>query len=281
MSDWSVRPTPIHDWEESIDSILSIDENGTVDLKGVRKNIVNVYRNSNHPDRWFTITGVAQDRDDYLDFKEAMNNLKYKHWENGCFNYKKGVKRVVFHSREIRKKEGPFNPNLINYSELLNGISDVVSTVPFKIFSSSIDKAKHIIQYTNPYPVYNLCLEFILERYCMSLLNDNKNGIIILESRGKKEDKEILQYLVNLLKNGNRYHDGKHFSCIKGVYFNPKWSEPHNKQMSYVSLELADLVSYPIHKFVKLDKKDVAFQSFEGKICNYPNYSGYGIKIFP
>lgn len=281
LSDWRKKPTEIEYWDEEVDSILAIDENGTTDLKGVRKNILNIYKDRTHNDRWFTITGVEIKKQDFIQYKDNITSIKYNHWQDGCFNYKNGRKRVVLHSRDIRRKEGPFNPKFINYSELMEDINSLVVNTPFMIYSSSIDKAEHVIKYTNPYHVYNLCLNFIIERYCLNLNRNGQSGIIMLEARGKKEDKQILRYLVNLLEQGNNFHQSEVFSCIKGIYFNPKWSKSNKNQLSYIQLELADLVSYPIHKYAKFEKKDQSFLCFENKFYNYPLINGYGLKIFP
>ena len=64
-----------------------------------------------------------------------------------------------------------------------------------------------------------------------------------------------------------------------GVYFNPKWNEEYSA--TYVGLEIADLFSYPIHKFVKRNNKDKAFLVFVNKIAGYPNDKTKGIKIIP
>ena len=68
-------------------------------------------------------------------------------------------------------------------------------------------------------------------------------------------------------------------SKIDGVYFNPKWNEEYSS--TYVGLEITDLFSYPIHKYVKRNTKDKAFLTFEDKIVGYPNYKNKGIKTFP
>lgn len=289
MSDWRNRPTLIENWDEDIDTFMAIDENGTTDFKGIQKKVNEdffaTFRDQSKIvlpyDRWFTITGVVMERNNFAIFKDTMNGIKYNYWNEGKYQYKKGLKRVVFHSREIRKKEGPFNPKFINYGELMNDISSLVEKTSFKIFSSSIDKLTHILSYSNPFPAYNLCLEFIIERYCRYLRSTGKTGMLLLESRGKKEDKIILEHLVDLLENGNRYWRAEDFQCIKGVYFNPKWCFNQENQTSFVLLELTDLVSYPIFKYVSMDKKDRAFEVIEQKIHNYPQYSGYGLKKFP
>lgn len=262
---------------------MAIDENGTTDLKGIKR-IVNKYLSedeiipSNYEHQWFTISGVVMDRKDFPDFRNKITNIKYSYWEQGKFRYKKTTKRVVFHSREIRKKEGPFNPNIINYSAFMNDLSSMINDIPFRIYSSSIDKIQHVIQYVTPYNPYSLCLTFIVERYCRYLRARNKNGILLLESRGKKEDHQILSHLVEFLERGNKYWSQDKLSCIHGVYFNPKW---HSKQASFINLELADLVSYPIHKYVKRNVQDKAYQIIQPKIYGYPSINGYGLKIFP
>lgn len=289
MEDWSKRPILIDHWDENVDTIMAIDENGTNDLIGIQKKIKKDYiralidRDSvalPH-DRWFTITGVIMERDYFPTFKDNINTIKYSYWDEGKFNYKKGQRRVVFHSRDIRKKEGPFNPKFIQYEDFLNDITNLVNNTDFTILSSSIDKVKHVLNYTNPFPVYDLCLDFIVERYCRHLNRENKTGLLLLESRGKKEDRRILKHLVNLMENGNNYWDSDHFSCIKGVYFNPKWCFKQNGQASFVLLELADLVSYPIFKYVSRGIEDHAFNALKYKIYNYPSFDGYGLKVFP
>jgi hypothetical protein len=221
-------------------------------------------------------------RDDFPRFKDDITSVKMGHWDDGKYQYKGRLKRVVFHSREIRKKEGPFEASQINYGSFMTDLSSLIDRTPFITFSSSIDKVRHVAQYSrNAYHVYNLCMNFIVERYCRFLNMKGKNGIILLESRGKKEDHKLLEYLVSLINNGNNFHQASHFRNIKGVYFNPKWSKSHDDQLSFPILELADLVSFPIYKHVRTEKKDMAFEVVEKKLHAYPYYNGYGLKKFP
>lgn len=66
---------------------------------------------------------------------------------------------------------------------------------------------------------------------------------------------------------------------IAGIYFNPKWNKKYDDTFS--GLEVADLSSYPIHKYVRNKNKDKAFIILENKIDKYPNYMNKGVKIFP
>lgn len=282
---WKTRPKLIDNWDEDIDYIMAIDENGTTDLAGIRRKIMHEEFGGppvgNDPDRWFTITGAVMARTDFAAFRDAMVSIKEAYWQDGKYQYKQGHRRVVFHSRDIRKKEGPFNPKFINVPQLGNDISTMIQSARFKLFSSSIDKVRHIQQYLYPYHVYKLCLEFIIERYARFLNGQGKKGILWLESRGKNEDHEILNFLVHFLNNGNRYYSQAQLACITGVYFNPKWDHAANGQTSFVLLELSDLCSYPIHKFVKYGTRDPAFDVVEKKMYNYPRYNRYGLKVFP
>ena len=80
---------------------------------------------------------------------------------------------------------------------------------------------------------------------------------------------------------GTNYVDIKYFDKIKGVYFNGKWQTDSDCKKSYFGLELADLYSYPIHKFCKTGQKDEAFKILEKKLYKYPYYDGCGLKLFP
>ena len=280
--DWKDRPTSIEYCPDDVELIMGLDENGTANHKGVRKRIEQG-KPIDDNDRFFTLTGTLLNTGNYLTLAERMNIIKYRYWKDGLYLYKNTHKRVCFHSREIRRRDAPFNLDPLFYDAFINDITNLIDELPFDIFSCVINKEALCRRYVNPYYPYHLAAEFIIERFCMSLNRLQKNGIIILESRGFKEDKFVLKRLIDILEKGNRFHGGDHFERMKGIYFNPKWSKRMSEKGTYVVLELADLVSFPIHKFVKntFQSKDLAFEVVEGKLSNYPNYFGRGLKVFP
>ncbi|WP_242227302.1 DUF3800 domain-containing protein [Bacillus cereus group sp. BfR-BA-01315] len=261
---WKGKPIPLLEWPSNIDYILFVDENGVPNLNNVESG-----------NKWFTITGLLFDKEQCRLLKDEITNLKLKYWENGIFN----KKRVVFHSRDIRKKTGPFNPKLINQEEFNSELQLTLKKLDYKIFSSSINKELHISQYAHPYPVYNFCLEFILERFAMYLCNCNKNGLVVVESRGKKENTVLLNSAVSVLDKGNRFLEKQRFKNIMGVYFNPK--RTINNKLSFPHLEAADLIGYEIYNYIKNDNPSVLFTEVEKNLYNYPDFSGYGMKVFP
>jgi len=108
----------------------------------------------------------------------------------------------------------------------------------------------------------------------------DKKGAVIFESRGKKENKKLLEHIDMIINHkGTEFISSKELSSkINGVYFNRKISK---RNRPYYGIEIADLSSYPIHRYVKFDTKGRDFKTIEVKIIGYPNYYGKGLKIFP
>lgn len=275
---WRNRPKFINYCPEWVDYVLFIDENGCGDMKSVARN----HRSLTPNQELLTITGIAIKASNLGKVKGEIMDLKNTYWENGMFKYGKRNKRVCFHSRNIRKKEGPFNPAVINHRDFTNDLAKVIQRLPMTIFSATIDKYRHFLKYNHPVHPYNLCLNFIIERFVKFHLEANEKAIIVIEARGKEHDTFTLEHIKRFLDHGNQYISSRLLkNSIKGVYFNSKWSKTHNELKSYFGLEIADLCSYPIYKFCKHGTKDYALQCYEGKIHNYPRYEGCGLKRFP
>lgn len=279
---WRNRPKFIDYCPNNIDYIMFIDENGDSNLKYVKKSILN-NQSLDENNIYFTVTGVIIKSEDLKVIKDKIMEIKCKYWDNGYYKYD-GIhkKRVCFHSREIRREKKPFSKNIINIKDFIQDLSNFLDYVPCNIISSTINKEKHYRSYyDNSEHPYNLSLNFVLERFVKYYLNDNETAIIILECRGKKEDREILNFIKNTIDFGTTYVSAKYFKKIKGVYFNSKWQESSNCLKSYFGLEIADLYSYPIHKYCRTGIKDKPFKILEKKLYKYPDYIGCGLKMFP
>lgn len=276
---WRNRPTHKENWPEDVDYMMFIDESGDSNLSPILKKIQN-----NKPikmeEKYFTITGIVIKKENLPKMREDILNLKKKYWDDGKHKYGNIERRVCFHSYEIRKRKNAFNPNIMDYNSFISELSETIDGIPFIVFSSTIDLEAHCNKYISPAHPYNLCLNFILERLVKYFLNDKKAAIMI-ESRDKRKDKELLDFIKRKIECGTSYVDKSYFKKIKGVYFNPKWCKSSMEQKSFYGLEIADLVSYPIYKYCRDHKKDKAYQSIENKIYGFPYYSGKGVKIFP
>ncbi len=278
-SNWRNRPTTIDYIPKSVDYVISIDESGNANLKQVlkaKKSGEEVADSEKH----FTVTACTIALSDFETARDMVMNLKRKYWQDAFFDYKGAKKRVCFHSREIRGRKEAFNPDLIDYPAFITDLSQLMADVPMTLYASHIDKVRHVNQYISPASPYDLCMTFVLERIMIDMKR-NETCIIVLESRGSREDKELLKQIKFLLDYGNQYHHASTFSKIKGVYFNPKWCQMEHERKSYWELELADLCAYPIQKYFVHGTKDKAFETLMPKISCYPNIRGRGLKSFP
>lgn len=276
---WRNRPTNIDFVPKDIKWIVAIDESGNSSLKPMQKAKEKGVE-PNESEKQFTVTACAIRVDDIPTIEKMVMQLKNKYWPNALYKYNGIEKRICFHSKEIRGKKDAFSPSKINYESFVFDLSDMIKNIPMKLYSSNINKWKHILKYRYPDDPYDLCLEFVLERLMFDL-GANDTCYLILESRGKKEDCFLLNKIKALIDFGNGLNNASKFSKIKGVYFNPKWCHAEKDLKSYWELELADLSAYPIHKFLSYGHKDPAYEILEKKICGYPHTKGRGLKSFP
>lgn len=278
-SNWRNRPTVIDYVSKDLDYIISIDESGNANLKQVQKakrEGLEIAESEKH----FTVTACKLSMNDFSDAKRMIMDLKNKYWENALFEYNGIIKRVCFHSRDIRGRRGAFNPQIIDYEEFILDLSNLMGRIPVTLYASHIDKEKHVEKYLYPKSPYDLCMTFVLERIVKDI-PDNETCIIVIEARGKKEDKELLKRIVTMIDYGTDYCSSELFKKIKGVYFNPKWCQIYDDKMSYWELELADLCAYPIQKYFAYGRTDRDYNVVLPKIAGFPFSRGRGLKSFP
>lgn len=285
---WRNRPRSIDYCPNESEYIMFVDENGDNDLKYIKKCLAN----NSSPDInnvFFTVTGCIIHKEHLKNLIEDITILKNKYWESGLYTYKNKTKRVCLHSRDIRKKDGPFLLDKNTYSNFMNDLTNFLESIDTKIISININKEKLCRKYNDPFDPYEISSEFLIERYVKFLLENNTQGIIMLEARGSKEDRMLLQHLKGVIKLGTGNSDRKYvkstdfIKSIKGIYFNPKWAPRYDLKKSYFGLEITDLFSHPIHNYVRSSYtvKNRPYEVLESKLMNYPHHLGFGLKTFP
>jgi len=220
----------------------------------------------------FLLCAILTSEDNYFDIRNNINAIKTKFWKG---------KDVILHSRDIRKCEKEFQILFDlelkkNFYEMIN---DVISNSKYRILASAINKQKYINTYGKlSNDVYELALSFIIERAIFSL--DEIKGVdkeleIVIEKRGKKEDKKLDEHFQRLRARGTTYVSSDRLQEV-----NLKITFKSKKENSN-GLQLSDLIAYPIARYV-IDKKraNPAFDILKGKIYN-KNGKMYGLKIFP
>lgn len=280
MTNWRNRPRSISHIDENISWIIAIDESGSSDLNYTKRFISPFAKDYDEHNVHFNVTACLLSTDVFYETRECVMELKHKYWTDAQAMYKNDLRRVCFHSTEIRRRKNAFDfSDKETHRCFVNDLSNVLENLKIKLFSSHINKLRLVRQYKTPYDPYELSLTFILER--IGIETKMEDAVIILESRGKKEDMKLLNHIKNILDKGTTYISKDNFSYIKGVYFNSKWDEESDNLKSHWILELADLYCYPIFKYGKDGTKDLAFNVLEKKLSGYPEYDGIGIKKFP
>jgi len=218
----------------------------------------------------FVLCGVLFDPDDYESCRKRINEIKSKYWGN---------KEVILHSSDIRKCQKEFQIlfDLDIKGNFVKDINDVIINSKYVIISDGIDKESYIKKYGKLSNVYELCLSFIIER-AVFYLNDipgDKSLCIVIEERGKKENKQLQVHFDRLLARGTGFIKPDRLKALKLKI------EFRSKKQNINGLQLADLIAYPIARHI-IDKNranpafDILFPKFYSK-----NNKVYGLKTFP
>lgn len=221
----------------------------------------------------FVLAGCIFDFDYYTNEVEPeIKKLKLKYFK---------ADTIILRSYDIRKQKGAFSI-LVNrkireafYAEL----DTLISSLNFTIIAGAINKTKLKKQYFSPNNPYHLCLQFILERSTMFLGRSKEKLIFRIESRETHNDQKLAQVYEDFRNNDHQmFKKDEIQSKLVDLSFN-------QKIQNIAGMQLADLVAYPIGRWV-LDKSEEnkAFSHIERKFHRNPrgvDYLNYGLKIFP
>lgn len=220
----------------------------------------------------FVLCGIILSEQRYQIVSQRMQDIKKRFW---------GDKKVLFHSRDIRKCDKEFQI-LFNQDikrEFYSAINDIVASSAYTVIASAINKANHIKQYGKlASDVYEIALSFIVERsifFLDDLPNKPHQLDIVIEQRGKREDVSLHEHFQKLSSRGTGYVSPERIqSYCQSIAFKSKSDDVSG-------LQLADLIAYPIARYV-LDPKraNPSFDVLEPKIYTRKGQR-YGLKVFP
>ena len=190
-------------------------------------------------------------------------------------------KTVIFHSRDIRKCNKEFQVlfDLQLKEKFYKELNNIIATRNYTVFASAIQKDNYIKKYGRlSNDVYELALSFIIERviFCLDSAKEKCDQLeIIIEKRGKREDKKLGEHFQRLLSRGTGYVNSERLKNY-GLQIIFK-----SKKENINGLQLADLLAYPIARYVlEPQRANPAFDIFSGKFYT-KNGKQYGLKIFP
>ena len=172
------------------------------------------YRSFGSPGRrYLGLTGCIIDLGYYeASFRPELQALKQKHFPRDPDD-----PPVILHREEILRSKGcfwrlrdPANRNAFDQAILhfFAGQKYVVVTV-------AIDKKTHIERYGQAaFHPYHFCLAAMMERYCGFLNFYSAEGDVMIETRHKKENRELQTAYDALLASGTSYRPGQFFSRV-------------------------------------------------------------------
>lgn len=244
-----------------LDYYLFLDESGDHGLKNIDENFP-----------VFALCGIITSKNDYEAVRENLNKVKQTYWVD---------KKVIFHSRDIRKCEKEFKIlfDIDLKAKFYKDLNASITKAPYTVISSVIDKEKYIKKYGKlRNDVYEIALSFIIERAIFLLDSKNEPNIrlnLIIEKRGKKEDAKLKNHIYDLLRIGTYYITPERLNAYNiKVYF-------VDKKENINGLQLSDLVAYPIARYcMDKERANPAFDLIKPKIYKRGTRL-YGLKIFP
>ncbi|MFZ5366365.1 MAG: DUF3800 domain-containing protein [Patescibacteria group bacterium] len=243
--------------------VMFLDESGDHDLEKIDKS---------YP--IFCLAGCIVDFNYYAQiFEKRVDELKVKHF---------GTREIILRSYDIRKQKGEFSV-LVDKKKRETFYKDLdclVESLEFTVIASVINKSKLKKQYSKPSDPYELCFQFIMERFCMFLGEKRDVGIFRMESRQPHNDKILADDYEYFRQHG----DGR---FIKSEEVRRKLVDLsfNQKSQNIAGHQIADLVAYPIGSYIlKPTKENIAFSIIEKKFHRKrgtDQYLNYGLKVFP
>ena len=219
----------------------------------------------------FLLCCVLVNEIDYENIRQAINTLKQSIWGN---------KEVIFHSRDIRKCEKEFQKlfDLKLKKKIYEELNNIVSNSHYNIIASAIKKETFIQKFGKLHDdIYEIALSFVVEQAVITLQNINPQAelSIIIEKRGKKEDKQLDDHFQKITGAGTGL-----LTIEQLKQFNISFTFKDKKE-NINGLQLADLVAYPIAKnVIEPNRANPAFDILEEKI--YKNNGIIeGLRLYP
>jgi hypothetical protein len=252
------------------DYIIYVDESGDHSLTSI---------DPDYP--VFVLTFCIVHKQEYADrIVPAIKKLKFEIF---------GHDDVILHEHEIRKCENDFkvllNPKI--REPFYERLSIIIADMPVTIIAAAINKPGLKRQYSNPFNPYDLALGFCLERAALFLKDKKQDGKlthIIVEGRGKNEDRDLELQFRRIIQPSALKFSGTMSYAVDGISFDLRFTK---KTANMAGLQLADMTARPIGRYVMdRDQSNRAMDILKTKLmkkgsCGVETFVDYGLKVFP
>ena len=189
-----------------------------------------------------------------------------------------GHEAVILHAHEIRKAKKDFNFlfNLELRENFQNDLTELIERLPFTLMVTAIDKTQLNYRDAEPDNPYTIAMQSCLEgasHFLHEQGETDKLAHVLVESRGRKEDKDLEQAFRRICEGSNALHRPFNFELIFV-----------SKKQNLPGLQLADLVCHPIGRhLLKPAQGNRAYNIIKKKFRDSEalGSQGYGLKTFP
>lgn len=233
---------------------LFVDESGSANPKAAKTGL-------------YIICGCMINKHNREQLKTAADQIKFKFWDRT---------NIVFHSREIWRKEGDFsilkdfNINKKFYKHLFN----FLASGGYQIFAAAVNHEEAAKRNWNSKKVYKETSNIIVKNFILSLLASEARGRLVIESATSEKDFNFHKAAGYYLSNG-----------VKEADISSSQVQNALTEISFVSKknfdieeQIADLLAYGAKlKFLK--KKKSELNEYDNRILTVFNQKLF--KIHP
>ncbi|MDY6857696.1 MAG: DUF3800 domain-containing protein [Thermodesulfobacteriota bacterium] len=218
---------------------MYIDEVGNSDLKS----------SENPLHRFLSLTGVIIDLEYiseilFLD----IENLKVKYFKSHPDD------PIILHRKELVNAKYPFKALKDEKikKQFDKELLSLLKKWEYSVITVCLDKKIHKDTYKVwRYDPYHYCLALLLERYTFFLEQKQKQGDVMAESRGGKEDKRLKASFLKLWNEGTQFISQERFHEA----FTSKQLKVKPKSNNISGLQLADLIAHPSRNEILSENK--------------------------
>jgi hypothetical protein len=183
---------------------------------------------------------------DYRTFHDSLAQFKQKHIPHSP------DEPVILHREDIINRRRAFWRLRDSASEAAfdRDLLTLVAQANFKVAAVVIDKKVLQEKYPAPAHPYHLALGFLLQRFCGFLNHTNRNGDVMAESRGGREDRLLKDSYSRVYERGIWMTRAEFFQralTSKELKLKPK-------SANIAGLQLADVLGHPVRQAVLREK---------------------------
>ena len=160
----------------------------------------------------------------------------------------------ILHREDIVHRRGPFHVLRDDAVRAAfdDALIELIEAAPITVFGVVIDKFTHGGKgYRHLTHAYHYCLAAMLERYCGLLGFLGAAGDVLVEARGKREDRTLEEEFRSVWNNGTFYLS----SSQAQTTLTSKELKVKPKMLNIAGLQVADILAHPVKRDVLRERE--------------------------